>query len=81
MAPAVHCQLNLQVRQFVPMVMAPNLAYGRGKQEGGEECVSKHKISLRKGKMGEATQGGTAKPTSRGQNTNQKRERGEEDKI
>ena len=44
MALAVHCQLNLQVRPFVPTVMAPKLAYHRGKREGGEEPVSKHQI-------------------------------------
>ena len=44
MALAVHCQLNPQVRPFVPTVMAPKLAYHRGKREGGEEPVSKHQI-------------------------------------
>ena len=44
MALAVHCQLNQQVRLFVPTVMAPKLAYRRGKREGGEEPVSKHQI-------------------------------------
>ena len=44
MALAVHCQLNPQVRPFVPTVMAPKLAYRRGKWEGGEEPVSKHQI-------------------------------------
>ena len=44
MALAVHCQFNLQVRPFVPTVMAPKLAYRRGKREGGEEPVSKHQI-------------------------------------
>ena len=44
MALAVHCQLIPQVRPFVPTVMAPKLAYSRGKREGGEEPVSKHKI-------------------------------------
>ena len=44
MALAVHCQLNPQVRPFVPTVMAPKLAYRRGKQEGGEDPVSKHQI-------------------------------------
>ena len=44
MALAVHCQLNPQVRLFVPTVMAPKLAYRRGKREGGEEPVSKHQI-------------------------------------
>ena len=41
---AVHCQLNPQVRPFVPTVMAPKLAYRREKREGGEEPVSKHQI-------------------------------------
>ena len=44
MASAVHCQLNPQVRPFLPRVMAPKLAYRRGKREGGEEPVSKHQI-------------------------------------
>ena len=44
MALAVHCQLIPQVRSFVPTVMAPKLAYRRGKREGGEEPVSKHQI-------------------------------------
>ena len=44
MALAVHCQLNPQVRPFVPTVMAPNLACRRGKREGEEESVSKHQI-------------------------------------
>ena len=44
MALAVHCQLNPQVRPFVSTVMAPKLAYRRGKREGREEPVSKHHI-------------------------------------
>ena len=44
MALAVHWQLNPQVRPFVPTVMAPKLAYRRGKREGEEEPVSKHQI-------------------------------------
>ena len=44
MALAVNCQLNPQVRPFVPTVMAPKLAYRREKLEGGEEPVSKHQI-------------------------------------
>ena len=44
MALEVHCQLNPQVRPFVPTVMTPKLAYRRGKREGGEEPVSKHQI-------------------------------------
>ena len=44
MALAEHCQLNPQVRPFVPTAIAPRLAYRRGKQEGGEEPVSKHQI-------------------------------------
>ena len=44
MALAVHCQLNPQARPFVPTVMAPKLAYHRGKREGGEEPLSKHQI-------------------------------------
>ena len=44
MASAVHCQLNPQVRSFVPTTMAPKLAYRRGKGEGGEKPSSKHQI-------------------------------------
>ena len=45
MTLAVHyCQLNPHVRPFVPTVMAPKLAYRRGKRERGEEPVSKHQI-------------------------------------
>ena len=44
MASAVHCQLNPQVRPFVPIVMAPKLAYHCGKRDEGEEPVSKHQI-------------------------------------
>ena len=44
MASAVHCQLNPQVRPFVPTVMAPKLAYRRGKREEGDESVSKNQI-------------------------------------
>ena len=36
MASAVHCQLSPPVRPFVPTVMAPKLAYHRGKREEGE---------------------------------------------
>ena len=49
MASAVHCQLNPQVRLFVPTAIASKLAYStvqhrRGKREEGEEPVSKHQI-------------------------------------
>ena len=54
MASAVHCQLNPQVRLFVPTAMTSKLAYStvqhstaqhrRGKREEGEEPVSKHQI-------------------------------------
>ena len=50
MALAVHCQLNPQVRPSVPAVMAPKLAYRRGKREGGEEPVSKPQIRLGDGR-------------------------------
>ena len=50
MALAVHCQLNPQVRPFVPTVMAPKLADRRGKREGGEEPVSKLQIRPRDGR-------------------------------
>ena len=55
MASAVHCQLNPQVRLFVPTAMTSKLAYStvqqystvqyrRGNREEGEEPVSKHQI-------------------------------------
>ena len=44
MALAVHCQLNPQVRPFVPTVMTPKLAYRRRNREGGEEPASKYQI-------------------------------------
>ena len=44
MSLAVHCDLNPQARPFVPTVVAPKLAYRRGKQEGGEEPVSKQQV-------------------------------------
>ena len=54
MASAVHCQLNPQVRPFVPTAMTSKLAYStvkystvqyrRGKQEEGEAPVSKHQV-------------------------------------
>ena len=53
MASAVHCQLNPQVRLFVPTTITSKLAYGtvqystvqhrRGKRDEGEEPVSKHR--------------------------------------
>ena len=54
MASAMHCQLNPQVRRFVPTAMTSKLAYStvqysavqhrHGKREEGEEPVSKHQI-------------------------------------
>ena len=59
MASAVHCQLNPQIRLFVPTAMTSKLAYStvqyskvqystvqhrRGKRDEGEEAVSKHQI-------------------------------------
>ena len=44
MASAVHCKLNPQVRPFVPTIVAPKLAYRRGKREGEEEPVSKYQL-------------------------------------
>ena len=46
----MHCQLNPQVTPFVPTVMAPKLAYRRGKREGGEEPASKHQIRSGEGR-------------------------------
>ena len=36
--------LNPQAEPFVPTVMAPKLAYRRGKREEGEEPMNKHQI-------------------------------------
>ena len=44
MALAVRCQLDPQVRPFVPTTMAPRLAYRRRKREEGEELVSNHQV-------------------------------------
>ena len=44
MASAVHCEMNPQVRPFVPTIMTPKLAYRRGKREGVGESVSKHQV-------------------------------------
>ena len=66
MASAVHCQLNPQVRPFVPTAMTPKLAYRRGKREGGEEPVSKHHIRFGNGGWAERRGGGRLDP--RGEN-------------
>ena len=50
MASAVQCQLNPQVRPFVPTVMAPKLEYRLRKREEGEEPVSNHQIRSRDGR-------------------------------
>ena len=50
MASAVDCQLNPQVRPFVPTAMAPKLSYRRGKRERGEDPASKHQIRFGNGR-------------------------------
>ena len=60
MSSAVHCQLNPQVRLFVPTVMASKLEYStvqystvqqrRKKRGEGEEAASKHQIRPRDGR-------------------------------
>ena len=55
MTSAVHCQLNPQVRPFVPTAMTSKLAYStvqyrHGKREEGEAPVSKHQIRPRDGR-------------------------------
>ena len=50
MDSVVHCQLNPRVRPFVPTVMAPKLAYHRGKREGGKESARKHQIRPENGR-------------------------------
>ena len=39
MASAMQCHLNLQVRLFISMFMAPKPAYRRGKRKGGEQRI------------------------------------------
>ena len=78
MALAVHCQLNPQVRLFVPTVMAPKLAYRRGKREGGEEPVSKHQIRSGDGRWEERREVGRLNPRretkTKGRNGDRERE-------
>ena len=66
MASAVHCQLNPQVRPFVPTAMTPKLAYHHGKREGGEEPVSKHQIRSGDGRW--AGRRGVGRLNPRGEN-------------
>ena len=82
MALAVHCQLNPQVRLFVPTVMAPKLAYRRGKRERGEEPVSKHQIRSGDGRWEERRGMGRLNPRretkTKGRNGDREREMKEE---
>ena len=82
MALAVHCQLNPQVRLFVPTVMAPKLAYRRGKREGGEEPVSKHRIRSGDGRWEERRGVGRLNPRretkTKGRNGDREKEMKEE---
>ena len=78
MALAVHCQLNPQVRLFVPTVMAPKLAYRRGKREGRKEPVSKHRIRSGDGRWEERRGVGRLNPLretkTKGRNGDRERE-------
>ena len=82
MALAVHCQLNPQVRLFVPTVMAPKLAYRRGKREGGEEPASKHQIRSGDGRWEERRGEGRLNPRretkTKGRNGDREKEMKEE---
>ena len=82
MTLAVHCQLNAHVRLFVPTVMAPKLAYRRGKREGGEEPVSKHQIRSGDGRWEERRGVGRLNPCretkTKGRNGDREREMKEE---
>ena len=82
MALAVHCQLNPQVRLFVPTVMTPKLAYRRGKREVGEEPVSKHQIRSGDGRWEERRGVGRLNPRretkTKGRNGDKEREMKEE---
>ena len=83
MASVVHCQLNPQVRPFVPTVMTPKLAYRRGKREGGEEPVSKHQIRPGDGRWTGRPGVGRLNPRceNRIQGKNGDRERGKNEKV
>ena len=83
MASAVHCQSNPQVRQFVPMAKAPNLAYGCGKREGGDQPVSKHQIRSEKGRWAVRRGEGQLIPRRKIkiQGKNKNRDRGIRDKV
>ena len=82
MALAVHSQLNPQVRLFVPTVMAPKLAYRRGKREGGEKPVSKHQIRSGDGRWEERRGVGRLNPRretkTKGRNGDREKEMKEE---
>ena len=72
----MHCQLNPQVRPFVPTVMAPKqLAYRRGKREGGEEPVSKHQIRFGDGRWEGRRGVGRLNPRRKTKTKNRNRDR------
>ena len=83
MASVVQCQLNPQVRPFVPTAMTPKLAYRRGKWEKGEEPASKHQIRPGDGRW--AGRRGVGRLNQRRENKTQDnngdRERGKIEKV
>ena len=83
MASAVHCQLNPQVRPFVPTIMELKLAYRRGKREGREEPLSKHQIRSGDGRWAGQRGVGQLNPyrETKKQGKNVDRERGTREKV
>ena len=83
MASAVHCQLNPQVRPFVPTIMALKLAYRRGKRERREEPLSKHQIRSGDGRWAGQRGVGQLNPCreTKKQGKNVDRERGIREKV
>ena len=83
MASVVHCQLNPQVRTFVPTAMTQKLEYRRGKREGGEEPVNKHQIRPGDGRWTGRRRVGRLNPRRENkiQGTNGDREKGKTEKV
>ena len=82
MASVMHCQLNPQVRLFVPTA-TPKLAYRRGKREGGEEPGGKHQIRPGDGRWTGRRGVGRLNPRreNKKQGKNGDRERGKIEKV